>query len=66
MESLVTVVGHAFSLSLSQFDNGYVDHPLNTDHAWVESSVWKIQFKDWRVPEMKASQYAIAAGLLRE
>ncbi|UJR29195.1 hypothetical protein I4U23_010409 [Adineta vaga] len=44
----------------SVFDNGYVDHPLNTDHAWVESSIWKIQFKDWRLPEMKSMKYAIA------
>ncbi|CAF0993185.1 unnamed protein product [Adineta ricciae] len=44
----------------SVFDNGYVDHPLNTDHAWVESSVWKIQSKDWRIPEMKSMKYAIA------
>ncbi|CAF4165102.1 unnamed protein product [Rotaria socialis] len=47
----------------SVFDNGYVDHPLNTDHAWVESSVWKIQFKDWRIPEMKSAKYAIADDL---
>ncbi|CAF0712063.1 unnamed protein product [Adineta steineri] len=47
----------------SVFDNGYVDHPLNTDHAWVESSIWKIQFKDWRIPEMKSAKYAIADDL---
>ena len=51
-----------FSL-VPQFDNGYVDHPLNTDHAWVESSVWKIQFKDWRIPEMKSTKYSVANGL---
>jgi hypothetical protein len=29
----------------------------------VESSVWKIQFKDWRIPEMKSAKYAIAGKI---
>ncbi|CAF1047040.1 unnamed protein product [Didymodactylos carnosus] len=48
---------------IHQFDNGYIDHPLNTDHAWVESSVWKVQFKEWRVPAMNEDKYMVAADI---